>query len=54
MTYLKQKAYGKCDMKKILEHVQDIEKRLRCQVTESCINKSKNVDDVLKSLQQYS
>ena len=34
--------------------VQDNEKRLRCQITENGINKSKNADDILKSFQQYS
>ena len=53
MKYLRQKACGKCDMKKFLEHVQDNEKRLRCQVTESCINENEKADDILKSCQQY-
>ena len=33
--------------------VQDNEKRLRCQVTNNWINKSKNTDDVFKSFQRY-
>ena len=39
-------------MNKLLEHVEDNEKRLRCQVTENSIKKSKNADDVLKSCQR--
>ena len=52
MKSLRQKACWKCDMKKFIKDIQDDEKRLRYQVTESCINKSKN-GDVLKFFQQY-
>ena len=54
MKYLRQKTCRKCDKKKFMKHLQDNKKRLGCQVTESCIKKSKNVDDVPKSFQQYS
>ena len=54
MKYLREEACGKCDMNKFLECVQykTMKKRLRCQVTKSYINKSKNADDVLKCCQQ--
>ena len=35
-----------------IQTIQDNEKRLRCQVTKSYINQSKNADDILKSCQQ--